>query len=91
MNRFGRLFNKHPWKADFNQCTGRQLVSSLKRIKQKYNADDKEYPIVLIGHSKIFTKTNEKSLIPFLEYVNNNSGSFSFGKFSDFNLNDISQ
>ncbi len=81
-----KYLNKFPWKADFNQCTGNQLISCLQRIKNKYNSDSKEYPFVLIGHSKLFTKINECSLKSFLEYVDKNSDTFSFGKFSDFDL-----
>ncbi len=80
--------DKHAWKMDFNQCTGKQLIAGLKRIEKKYSDFDKKVPVVLIGHSKIFTKINEKQLKPFLEYVRNNSDIYFFADFTDFNLND---
>ncbi len=59
----------HPWKLDFNQCSGHQIVAALKRIRRTYSDLDVEIPVVLIGHSKLYTHENSKSLRPFLEFV----------------------
>lgn len=77
----------HPWKLDFNQASGRQLIRGIKRIKMKYDSEKRDIPIVLIGHSKLFTKINEVSLQPFLKYVSKRKNEYSFGTFSDFDLN----
>lgn len=74
----------HPWKADFNQCTGEQLVDCLKRVEARYGHRDVPMPFVLIGHSKTFTAHNERSLRPFLEFVAAHPDRFSFGTFADF-------
>src|SRR5439155_5157337 len=65
---FSMLTSGLAWKMDFNQCTGNQLINGLKRIEIKYEHMGCDLPVVLIGHSKIFTSINEKSLIPFIEY-----------------------
>jgi hypothetical protein len=88
--RLGRLrallLGKHPWKLDFNQCTGRQLVAALRRIEARYRGFDGDLPVVLIGHSKIFTAMNERSLEPFLAFVAEHPDRFAFGTFRDFDL-----
>jgi hypothetical protein len=75
---------KHPWKLDFNQCSGGQLISALERIEARYRDVDATLPVVLIGHSKVFTRWNERSLEPFLRFVAGNPGRFGFGTFRDF-------
>ena len=79
-----RLAGRHAWKADFNQCSGRQLVSALRRAEGRYGAEGRRLPFVLIGHSKLFTRFNDWSLRPFLGYVAEHPGRFGFAKFSDF-------
>lgn len=77
---------KHAWKADFNQCTGQQLVGALKRAEHllpSWTHGTERYPFVLIGHSKLFTSVNERSLEPFLRYVARNPTRFAFGRFAD--------
>lgn len=85
-HRIRWFLQKHAWKADFNQCTGRQLVSALKRAERLVptgaNATER-YPFVLIGHSKLFTPANERSLEFFLRYVAGNPTRFGFGLFAD--------
>lgn len=76
----------HPWKADFNQCSGQQLIEQLQRVEARHGHGDRPLPFVLIGHSKTFTRYNERSLRPFLEYVRGNPARFSFGTFGDFDL-----
>lgn len=80
------LAQRHPWKLDFNQCSGRQLVAALRRIEAQYASHDAVLPVVLIGHSKIFTRWNERSLEPFLQFVSDNGDRFGFGTFRDFDL-----
>jgi hypothetical protein len=77
------LVNKHPWKMDFNQCTGKQLVDGLRRVEQRYGHPDVPLPFVLIGHSKTFTRHNERTLRPFLEYVTARPDRYSFATFGD--------
>lgn len=77
------LLKKHPWKMDFNQCTGRQLVEGLQRAEKRYGHRDVPLPFVLIGHSKTFTKHNERVLRPFLEYVADHPDRYSFATFGD--------
>jgi hypothetical protein len=78
------LVETHAWKMDFNQCTGKQLVEGLKRVESRYGHPDLPLPLVLIGHSKTFTRHNERSLRPFLEFVAAHPDRFSFGTFADF-------
>jgi hypothetical protein len=86
-NRVSRLFDlvfgKHPRKADFNQCSGRQLIHTLARVECCYRSTSKPLPFVLIGHSKLFTRQNERSLTPFLRYVASRSDRYRFARFRD--------
>ncbi|HEY4245838.1 MAG TPA: hypothetical protein VGM64_03215 [Lacunisphaera sp.] len=76
---------KSAWKADFNQCSGRQLIHALKRAEAAHGRNTGDsLPFVLIGHSKIYTRFNEWSLRPFLAFVANHRDRFAFAKFSDF-------
>jgi hypothetical protein len=76
------LTKRHAWKADFNQCTGRQLSEALNRASRNHDCGVSQLlPFVLIGHSKLFGRTNESSLSPFLEHVAQNPGRFRFGVF----------
>lgn len=77
------LVKKHPWKMDFNQCTGRQLIEGLRRVEKRYGHPDVPLPFVLIGHSKTFTRHNERVLRPFLEYVAEHPDRYSFATFGD--------
>jgi len=77
------LITKSPWKLDFNQATGKQLIRAVKRIEKKYDKMDIDIPIVLIGHSKSFIKYNSRSLRPFLKYVTDRNNKYTFSKFSD--------
>jgi hypothetical protein len=76
-----RLFQKYAWKADFNQCTGKQLIRALKRASAGYDNDRSVKPFVLIGHSKLFSQLNSRSLRLFLHYIAENSEKFSFSTF----------
>ena len=83
-SRLAKIFGKHPWKVDFNQCTGKQLIDALKRVEARYGHPELPLPFVIIGHSKTFTGLNERSLRPFLEFVASNPDRFGFGTFADF-------
>jgi hypothetical protein len=85
LGKLGALVRRHPWKVDFNQCTGKQLIDALLRVEARYgHGRDVPLPFVLIGHSKTFTRHNARSLRPFLEFVAQNGDRFSFGTFGDF-------
>jgi hypothetical protein len=98
-DRLGKFFfglvGRYAWKADFNQCTGRQLIRAIKRAAEKYDRDGDALPFVLIGHSKLFTRQNERSLKSFLSFVAQAPNRFRFGKFSpwkmSFRRNPLSQ
>ncbi len=86
ISKITSLFGKHAWKMDFNQCTGKQLINGLKRAEARYTHLNIDLPFVLIGHSKLFTKRNEKTLKPFLKFVSKNPDHFIFGTFKDIVL-----
>ena len=63
------FFKKSPWKLDFNQGSGYQLINALKRIKKQTKNIDGTIDIVSIGHCKTFVNYNEKTLEKFLKWV----------------------
>lgn len=77
------LLRKYAWKADFNQCSGRQLMNALLRAEKQTSATE-IVPFVLIGHSKLFTSLNRTKLRPFLEFVRKQGMRFNFGTFANF-------
>lgn len=82
MKRLSMVTRNHAWKADFNQCTGRQLSRALDRASRIHDPEcQKQLPFVLIGHSKLYTKHNEGSLKPFLQHVSAHSDRYAFGTF----------
>lgn len=81
--KFSLLTQRHPWKADFNQCSGHQLIAALERAAARYGQGPTARPFVLIGHSKIFTRFNERSLRPFLCHVQQQPERFGFAKLSE--------
>jgi peptidoglycan/xylan/chitin deacetylase (PgdA/CDA1 family) len=85
------LLRRSAWKADFNQCSGRQLVGALKRAEAHCGATPERIPFVLIGHSKLFTRFNAWSLRSFLSFVRNNPERFWFAKFNDFDTSRIGE
>lgn len=87
--KFSWLTRRYAWKADFNQCSGRQLTRALKRAEARFGAPAVRLPFVLIGHSKLFTGLNEWSLRPFLFFVAKRSDRFWFAKFADFGLSQL--
>jgi len=81
---FGLLFGKHAWKADFNQCSGRQLVAALKRARSSYKMESGMLPFVLIGHSKTYGRYNEASLETFLKFISSEPDEYRYAIYSDF-------
>jgi hypothetical protein len=78
------LWRKHAWKADFNQCSGRQLIRAVERAERTHKHKGTVLPFVLIGHSKLFTRFNEWSLMPFLSHISNSPRKFGFSLFREF-------
>ena len=60
LGKMSMVAKKHAWKADFNQCTGRQLIGALRRAEERYSTSSDKLPFVLNGHSKLFNRVNEK-------------------------------
>ena len=87
LSKAAKFLKKNPLKMDFNQCTGRQLVKELKEAYAKYSHIKYDIPFVIIGHSKTFTKYNERSLRPFLEFVQKKPDNYQFTIFPDLNTN----
>jgi hypothetical protein len=77
------VMQKHAWKADFNQCSGSQLVAALKRA-ERLVPPGVTAPFVLIGHSKLFNWWNVPSLRPLLRHVQQHPSRFAFGLFEQF-------
>ena len=82
------VLGRHPWKADFNQCSGQQLCDAMERAQAQVAGADQDLPFVLIGHSKTYTRLNERSLEPYLRFVRDDPR-FGFGTFGDFDLERI--
>lgn len=67
------FFIKSPLKMDFNQVNGRGLIRMMKNIIRRAKLENiKHVDVVLIGHSKTFIPYNEKTLRPFLIWVEKN-------------------
>jgi hypothetical protein len=77
------LAGRHAWKLDFNQCSARQLIAGLERARRRYDRPGRTLPVVLIGHSKLFTERNERLLEPFLEHVSGHPERFRYAVFRD--------
>lgn len=76
----GMLLRRHARKADFNQCSAGQLTGSLRRAFTRHAQDSgTPLPFVLIGHSKLFTQSNEAGLAPFLAHAAARRERFRFG------------
>jgi hypothetical protein len=80
------LFWKHAWKADLNQCTGRQLIRALRRVQREDPDGAAAKAFVLIGHSKLFTSLNARSLRPFLDFIARTKHACSFARFDALRL-----
>ena len=77
------LFSLFTWKADFNQCSGRQLKNAIDRVRKQDTSSNND-PFILIGHSKLFGILNQWSLIPFLKKVQKEAKAFTFSNLSQF-------
>ena len=67
------FFVKNPLKMDFNQVNGRGLIRMMKNIMLRAKQQNLQHiDVVLIGHSKTFVPYNEKTLRPFLEWIQKN-------------------
>ena len=66
---FKAFFRKSPWKLDFNQASGKQLINAVKRIQLTNIPNRSVIDIILIGHSKSFIGYNELSLERFLKWI----------------------
>lgn len=86
LSALGAPFRRHAWKLDFNQCSGRQMISALERARARYGGLGASLPIVLMGHSKLFNRLNEAELTPFLAWVAARPADFGFGTFDRFEL-----
>lgn len=84
-----QLLRRHAWKLDFNQCTGIQLRAALQRAERRASSAACALPVVLIGHSKLFTAWNERSLRSFLEFVAGHQDRFIFATFGAVDLQAI--
>lgn len=64
------FFVKSPLKMDFNQVNSRGLIRMMKNIMRRAKQERIDHlDIVLIGHSKTFVPYNEKTLLPFLQWI----------------------
>lgn len=77
-DRLVACLSRHAWKADFNQCTGRQLIGALRRVQAKYGERHYPVPFTLIGHSKLVTRANQNSLDVFLRHVARDGSRYRF-------------
>jgi hypothetical protein len=86
LSRVRGLAQRHAWKADFNQCTSRQLIKALDRAAHRYQHRGGEVlPFVLIGHSKLFTYANEGHIRRLCEHIRRHRSLFEFGTFESCN------
>jgi len=79
---YNKFLKKYPWKLDFSQAMGKQLIKSIKNISTK-NLHDIDIPIVLIGHSKTYNWFNKRSLDLLLKYIDQNKNIYRFSLFKD--------
>ena len=89
LNKLAMLTRLHAWKADFNQCTGRQLIAAFNRAGRKHESATGDLPFVLIGHSKQFTPANARSLEPFLKFIQTNQTRACFANLSETKLPEL--
>ena len=67
------FFRLNPLKMDFNQVSSRGLKRMMRNIIRKVEGvnelKNERVDVVLIGHSKTFVPYNERTLEPFLKWV----------------------
>jgi hypothetical protein len=74
--RLSLLTRRHAWKADFNQCTGSQLIDLLKRTADEHRDAADPVTVVMIGHSKLCTPWSARAVEAVLKYLRDNSAAF---------------
>jgi hypothetical protein len=84
--KFSSIFKKYAWKLDFNQCSGRQMMSALRRAGAQHRSPETDLPVVCIGHSKLYNNLNERQLGKFLRAIADHPDEYSFGTFAEFDL-----
>lgn len=82
---------KHAWKADFNQCSGAQLIRALRRADAVHGREDVHLPFILIGHSKLFSRFNQRSVEPLLDHIASRPEQYRFGRFRDIDLAEVNR
>ena len=66
------FFRLSPLKMDFNQVNSRGLKRMMRNVVRKVECGEtkvERVDVVLIGHSKTFVPYNERTLEPFLKWV----------------------
>lgn len=63
------FFRLSPLKMDFNQVNARGLKRMMKNVMRQ-SSEKNHVDVILIGHSKTFVPYNERTLEPFLKWVN---------------------
>ena len=86
VRKFSAIFKKHAWKLDFNQCSGRQMMSAVRRAGARHGDAETDLPIVCIGHSKTYNSLNERQLRKFLRTIADHPDEYGFGTFGEFDL-----
>lgn len=62
------FFRLSPLKMDFNQVNSRGLKRMMKNIMRR-SAGKERVDVILIGHAKTFVSYNERTLEPFLKWI----------------------
>lgn len=83
------LCGRHAWKADFNKCTGKQLIRAAQRLAATSGSAGTCIPFVVIGHSKLFTARNASALRPFLRFISESPELYGFATFRSFHLDSL--
>ncbi len=68
----------YAWKADFNQCTSGQLIKVLERA-ERWCVGKEWGAFVLIGHSKLYDRMNQRVLRGFLRFCAGEAKRFQAG------------
>ena len=84
IDSFLNLFNEdYPLKWDFCKQSSNEMIHFLEIGIQKYKNNEKDVPLVMIGHSKDFF--NRRAFEIFLKYCSNKySKHIKFSSFQDF-------
>ena len=69
------FFRLSPMKMDFNQVSSRGLIRMMRKVMKRVESQEsraESVDVVLIGHSKTFVPYNERTLEPFLKWIDKN-------------------